>query len=236
MAYIYRLTRADEQSDKTREIKDRSVSRKRQQQNDDDNDKEELSATQVDVMAEELTGDKDDIERMSKKGLKRKQLSDEEKQNKEAGDRFDRRYRTHDDGDNDDIDGDEVEFDEEDINTRRSEQQSFQSYLNRRQSQFHDAVDHDISTRIDDDNDKIQIVYVGDDDSMFRRESLRQSRSALSGEKMRNSSMSAMWLGCVSMPCWNNAECLTDVTLSRGFRCRCPRGFRGEFCQLIEVL
>ena len=141
-------------------------------------------ASQLDADVDEVTGDKQtrnmaNIERMSMKDWRRNESLDEERKNEEISASFDRRYRKHDEDDNDDDDddNDEAEFGGKDRRAKQAKQRFFRSNLDRRRTHLHGDADHDITSRDDDDKDGIQKVYVGDDESIIRRDGHRKLKN-----------------------------------------------------------
>ena len=173
MANIYRFICADEQTEKMRQAMYEGMLMKRHRPNDNDGD----HASQLDAHVDEVTGDKQtrnmaNIERISVKNWRRNEPLDEERKNEEISARFDRRHRKHDEDDNDDDDdnNDEAEFGAKDRRAKQAKQRFFLSNLDRRRTHLHGDADHDITLQDDNDKDGIQIVYVGDDESIIRRD------------------------------------------------------------------
>lgn len=105
------------------------------------------------------------------------------------------------------------------------ERRSHRADFRRRQSQVND----------DNNDDRIKIVYVGDDEYALRRRKhqKRKSRSVIMSPAAFADD-STMVDGCRSMPCRNDARCIANLSQSQGFICDCRIGFTGEFCQFVD--
>jgi hypothetical protein len=188
---------------------------------DEDDDKVEEKET----MARSRDADKldahDETHKQLRQFLSRSDEDDKSHDEHALDENLERKYRQ------DDVDG--THLDDDDDND------ADKSYGVERRSQRADFKRHQSQDKEDNDDDRIRIVYVGDDDDVLRRRK-NQKRKSRSLTEPSSAFLvdSSLVDGCRPMPCRNGARCVVNHSQSQGFSCHCQHGFTGELCQFVE--